>query len=61
MRLVSAPEPGAESYLGDGLYVSHDGFQVRLRAGNGADDDNVVYLEPSVLAAFEAWLKRLGR
>jgi hypothetical protein len=57
---VAVPEPGQESYLGDGLYVSHDGFQVQLRA-DGEDHMNVVYLEPSVLAGFEAWLKRLGR
>lgn len=57
---MEGPEPGQESYLGDGLYVSHDGFQVCLRAPCDGVDQRV-YLEPSVLAAFEAWLKRLGR
>jgi hypothetical protein len=57
---MDAPEPGQESYLGDGLYVSHDGFQVCLRAPSDGADQRV-YLEPSVLAAFEEWLKRLGR
>ena len=57
---MSAPEPGEESYLGDGLYVSHDGFQVCLRA-DGEAHENRVYLEPGVLAEFQAWLKRLGQ
>lgn len=55
---MAVPEPGKETYLGDGLYVSHDGFQVCLRAPSDGDDQRV-YLEPSVLEAFQAWLKRL--
>lgn len=57
---MDAPAPGVESYLGDGLYVSHDGFQVQLRA-DGDSHVNRVFLEPTVLAEFERWLKRLGR
>ncbi len=57
---MSIPAPGEETYLGDGLYVSHDGFQVQLRA-DGGDRMNRVFLEPSVLREFEEWLKRLGR
>lgn len=46
-----------ETYLGDGLYASFDGWQIALRApGNG-----VVYLEPSVLEAFEEYVKRLRK
>ena len=52
--------PEQESYLGDGLYVSHDGFQVKLRAGTGGPSgDMVVYLEPGTLEAFERWLAKL--
>lgn len=42
-----------ETYLGDGLYASFDGFQIRLRAPRcGREDtDHCVYLEPSVYAA----------
>jgi hypothetical protein len=53
-------EPGQETYLGDGLYASHDGYQVKLRAGTGdLSGDMVVYLEPGVIKAFERWLARL--
>lgn len=45
-----------ETYLGDGLYVSFDGFMVKLRAPR-SDGDHEVYLEPSVLQAFLDYLK----
>ena len=47
-------EPGQESYLGDGLYVSHDGYQICLRA-----DSQRVYLEPQVWYSLLEWVKRL--
>ena len=37
-----------EEYLGDGLYVSYDGWQFCLRAPR-ENGDHVVYLEPSML------------
>lgn len=40
-----------ETYLGDGLYASHDGYQICLRAPR-EDGDHVVYLEPRVLENF---------
>lgn len=48
----------AETYLGDGLYASHDGYQFKLRAPN-YDGDQVVYLEPGVLASFIQYVKRV--
>lgn len=45
----------SETYLGDGLYVSHDGWQFRLRAPR-ADGDHVVYMEPSVVDAFRQYV-----
>lgn len=50
---MSTPAPGEESYLGDGLYVSHDGFQVQLRAEGADGRMNRVFLEASVLSEFE--------
>lgn len=44
-----------ETYLGDGLYVSHDGWQFALRAP-GPGGDQTVYLEPSVLSAFQRYV-----
>jgi hypothetical protein len=35
-----------ETYIGDGLYASFDGYQIQLRADDGSG--NVVYLEPAV-------------
>jgi hypothetical protein len=46
-------------YLGDGLYASFDGFQIELFAYNGVEKTNIVYLEPSVLKSFEAYVKSI--
>lgn len=46
-------EAGIETYLGDGLYVSHDGYQIWLRA-----DASRVALEPEVWFCLLAWVKR---
>lgn len=46
-------------YLGDGLYVSFDGYMVTLAASNGIADTNTVYLEPAVLAAFQRYIAAL--
>ncbi len=40
-----------EAYLGDGLYASWDGWQVKLRAPR-ENGDHEVYLEQSTLQAF---------
>lgn len=52
-------QPFLETYLGDGLYVSFDGYQVVLRAPREGGD-HYVCLEPPVLATFMQWLK-VGR
>lgn len=46
-------------YLGDGLYAEYDGWQIKLYASNGVEATDTVYLEPSVLAAFERYVERL--
>lgn len=51
---MSAPE----TYLGDGLYASFDGFMVKLRAPR-EDGDHWVGMEPPELAAFVAFIARL--
>lgn len=38
----------ARVYLGDGLYASHDGYQIRLAASDGIHDTNEVSLDTSV-------------
>lgn len=47
-----------EHYLGDGLYVSFDGYQIRLRAPRSGGDHEV-FLEPPVLEAFLAYAKEI--
>lgn len=46
-----------ETYLGDGLYVSSDGHQIRLRAPREGGAHHLVFMERFVLDAFLAYLK----
>lgn len=48
----------SETYLGDGLYASFDGWQIKLRAPRGYDNHEV-YLEPTVLRNFERFVGEL--
>jgi hypothetical protein len=47
------------TYLGDGLYVSHDRWQVELFACNGIEKTNRVFLDPPALAAFLRYVEPL--
>lgn len=49
----------AETYLGDGLYASFDGYQVKLRAPRNPVDHEV-YLEPRTLESFLAYCLKIG-
>lgn len=46
-----------EEHIGDGLYVSFNGFMFKLRAPR-PDGDHEVFLEPSVLINFENYINR---
>jgi len=37
-----------EKYLGDGLYASFDGWQIKLRAPRGMAGNHEVFIEPDV-------------
>jgi hypothetical protein len=50
-----------EEYIGDGCYVSFDGFAYTLRAPRGIEGDHYVVLEPEVLDEFENFVKRTDR
>jgi hypothetical protein len=56
---AATPHPPKETYLGDGLYASFDGFMVTLRAPR-PDGDHWVGLEPDVLGAFIGYLQKIG-
>ena len=43
-----------KTYLGDGLYANHDGYQVWLTTQQGAE----VALEPQVIDAFLRYLEK---
>ena len=49
---------GEETYLGDGLYVSFDGWALRLRAPRD-DGDHEVFLEPYVYDNFLKYVDQL--
>ncbi len=49
-----------ETYLGDGLYASHDGFSFILRAPRDGGDHSV-YLEPEVLEDFLRFVAKVVR
>jgi hypothetical protein len=47
-----------ESYLGDGLYASYDGYQVKLRAPRDGGD-HVIYLDPIVMTELVVYITTL--
>ena len=47
-----------ETYLGDGVYASFDGYQIWLAAND--HNNKVVALEPMVLASLFAYAAKLG-
>ena len=49
--------PDEETYLCDGLYISFDGFQFRLRAPR-ENGDHFVYLEPRAIKLFLEYIKQ---
>lgn len=51
---------GEQTYLGDGLYASFDGYQVVLRAPNGSGRDMEVFLDPDVHHQFLKFSKDLA-
>lgn len=59
MSDVGLKAPAPDQFLGDGLYVSFDGWQYRVYATNGICTTNEVFLEPSVLRAFENYVTRV--
>lgn len=49
----------SETYLGDGLYASFDGWQIKLRAPDTMSGDREVFLEPAVVTAFIEYIQTL--
>ena len=45
------------TYLGDAVYIGVDGRSVVLYTTDGIQVQNIIYLEDSVITAFETWLE----
>ena len=45
-------------YIGDGVYVAHDRYQIYLSANH--HENEVIALEPMVLVALVNYAKRIG-
>jgi len=45
--------PTAKVYLGDAVYVSHDGYHIVLTTEDGIRTTNTIYLEPPMWAALQ--------
>lgn len=50
-----------KQYLGDGVYVSHDGYQFRLTTENGDNGPPIdeIFLEPSVFSALAQYVAKI--
>mgnify|MGYP001591535628 CR=1 FL=1 len=46
-------------YLGDGVYVCFDGYQIELRGNDFDAPTDVIYLEPSVVQALRRYFDRI--
>ncbi len=46
-----------ETYLGDAVYASFDGYQICLRTGDG--NNQVIYLEPGVMNQLFEYVRKM--
>ncbi len=51
-------KPMKDEYIGDGVYVSFDGYQIWLAANH--HENRVVALEPEVWSQLVEYAKRIG-
>jgi DNA-directed RNA polymerase subunit RPC12/RpoP len=56
---VNRPSPGAEVYIGDGVYAAFNGFALKLRAPR-EHGDHEVFLEPREFAEVLRFAKQCG-
>jgi hypothetical protein len=59
---LASDEPAAfcnETYLGDAVYASFDGYQIWLRTGDG--NDQRIALDPDVYSALTRYVQALKR
>ena len=49
---------GNKEYLGDSVYVEHDGFMLTLTTENGYGPSNTIHLEPEVYRNLAQYVAR---
>jgi hypothetical protein len=59
MLSLDQEEKMTKEYIGDGVYVDFDGFQLRLTTEDGYNATNTIYLEPNVYEHLVAYVERL--
>ncbi len=51
----------SKRYLGDAVYVRHDGFGIVLTTEDGIRATNTIVMEPSVIHNFEEWIAEVKK
>ena len=47
-----------KAYLGDSVYIEHDGYALRLSTNNGNGPDNAITIEPEVFDALMQYIMK---
>jgi hypothetical protein len=55
-QLLTRPPQQTEDYIGDGVYASYDGYQIRLRTLEG----HTIFLDPATFIVFLNYVYGLG-
>lgn len=48
-----------KQYLGDGVFVAHDGYQLMLTVSDGMKTTDTIFLDPGVWAALKDYVERI--
>ena len=48
-----------QDYLGDGVYIEFDGYQILLKANNHLNPTDTIALEPAVFKALVRYARKL--
>ena len=60
-HIMAKDRAGQKCYLGDGVYVVHDGLVVWLTAEDGMVATEAIYMEPSVVKKLNEFIQSLAR
>lgn len=57
MSIASSKNERQKVYLGDGVYVTFDGWHIVLTTENGISITNTIFLEPKVIEALLVYMQ----